>query len=148
MYIYIYTQSMYIYIYIYHVYVYIYIYTHTYMCIYIYIYTHTHTYRVRIHGADGSRAASLRTKILDFRGFHSSIIVSLRGGIPRPIGNFPESSSQAILPSRDNVSREIGRMMALTSRIWWFPGWISEANDHFKECVSDKKWRSVAVACI
>ena len=45
----------------------------------------------------GWTTASLRTKILDFRGFDSSIILSLRGGIPRPIGNFPESLSQAIL---------------------------------------------------
>ena len=41
--------------------------------------------------------ANLRTKILDFREFDSSIILILRGGIPRPIGNFPESLSQAIL---------------------------------------------------
>ena len=41
--------------------------------------------------------ANLRTKILDFRGFDSSKILSSRGGILRPIGNFPESSSQAIL---------------------------------------------------
>ena len=30
-------------------------------------------------------------------GFDSSIILILRGGIPRPIGDFPESLSQAIL---------------------------------------------------
>ena len=35
--------------------------------------------------------ANLRTKILDFRGFDSSIILIVRGGIPRPVGNFPES---------------------------------------------------------
>ena len=34
---------------------------------------------------------------MDFRGFDSSIILSLMGGIPRPMGNFPESLSQAIL---------------------------------------------------
>ena len=34
---------------------------------------------------------------MDFRGFDSSIIFKLRGGIPRPIGNLPESLSQAIL---------------------------------------------------
>ena len=33
----------------------------------------------------------------DFRGFDSSGILILRGGIPSPIGNFPESLSQAIL---------------------------------------------------
>ena len=41
--------------------------------------------------------ANLRTKITDCRGFYSSIILMLRGGIPRPIGNFSESLSQAIL---------------------------------------------------
>ena len=41
--------------------------------------------------------ANLRTKILDFRGFDSSIILSVRGGIPRPIGNFPESLSRGTL---------------------------------------------------
>ena len=40
--------------------------------------------------------ANLRTKILDFRGLDSSRILSLRGGISRPIGNFRESLSQAI----------------------------------------------------
>ena len=44
--------------------------------------------------------ASLRTKILDFRGFDSNIFLISRGGIPRPIGNFPESLSQRILVLR------------------------------------------------
>ena len=35
--------------------------------------------------------------LMDFRGFDSSIISILRGGIPKPIRNFPELSSQAIL---------------------------------------------------
>ena len=34
---------------------------------------------------------------MDFRGFDSSIILILRGGIPRPLGTLPESLSQAIL---------------------------------------------------
>ena len=50
--------------------------------------------RLRILSAD------LRTKILDFRGFDSSIIL---GGIPRPIGDFPESLSQRILAGRLGV---------------------------------------------
>ena len=41
--------------------------------------------------------ANLRTKILVFRGSDSSRVLSLRGDIPRPIGDFPESLSQAIL---------------------------------------------------
>ena len=42
-------------------------------------------------------SANLRTSIMDFRGFDSSIILILRVGIPRPIGNLPEGLSQAIL---------------------------------------------------
>ena len=42
-------------------------------------------------------AANLCNNTMDFRGFDSSTILILRGGIPRPIGNFPESLSQAIL---------------------------------------------------
>ena len=37
------------------------------------------------------------TKILDFRGFDSSRILILRGGILMSIGNFPEVFSQRIL---------------------------------------------------
>ena len=40
---------------------------------------------------------NFRTNILDVRGFYSSISLILRGGIPRLIGNLPESLSQAIL---------------------------------------------------
>ena len=64
-----------------------------------------------------SDTASLRTstKILDFRGFDSNIILSLRGAILVSIGNFPESLSQQNL-SRSNLSREIGRTISgLTS---------------------------------
>ena len=57
-------------------------------------------------------AANLRTKILDLIGFDSSIIFSLRGGIPRPIGNFMESLSQAILVVRTLVGR-LGVLPAL-----------------------------------
>ena len=56
-----------------------------------------------------SSTANLRTKIMDFRGFDSSIILILTGGIPRPIGDFPGKFESSNL-SRDNVSREIGRM--------------------------------------
>ena len=48
---------------------------------------------------------NLHTKILDLRGFDSSIILSLRGGISRPTGNFPESLSQAILAGIKIVGR-------------------------------------------
>ena len=40
--------------------------------------------------------ANLRTKILDFRGFDSSIILTLRGGILMSIGNTLEILSQGI----------------------------------------------------
>ena len=40
---------------------------------------------------------NLPTNIVDFKGFDSSIILIWRGGIPRPIGNSPESLSQAML---------------------------------------------------
>ena len=35
-----------------------------------------------------ARTPNLPTNIMDFRGFDSGIISSLRGGSPRPIGNF------------------------------------------------------------
>ena len=50
----------------------------------------------------------LPTQIVDFRGFDSSISLILRGEIPRPIGDFPECLSQAMLVGC-NVRREIGR---------------------------------------
>ena len=40
---------------------------------------------------------NLPTNIVDLRGLDSSIILIERGGIPRPIGHFPESLSQAML---------------------------------------------------
>ena len=48
-------------------------------------------------GAQEKSKANLHTNILEFRGFDSSIILMLRGQIPRPIGNLLESLSQAIL---------------------------------------------------
>ena len=73
------------------------------MCIYIYIYIYTYLHlRVPwIHPPSPffseSTTANLRTKILDFRGFDSSRNSILRGGILMPIGNFPESLSQALV---------------------------------------------------
>ena len=52
--------------------------------------------------------ANFRTKILDFRGFDSSRILTLRGGIPRPIGSFPGNLESTNL-SKDNLSRETVR---------------------------------------
>ena len=92
------------------------------MCIYIYIYIYIlsasstanlrHpdllvTFRPgrRSGGVGGRRGprdsrasmANLGTKILDFRGFDSSIILIFRGGILMSIRNFPYNLSQAIL---------------------------------------------------
>ena len=49
--------------------------------------------------------ANLRTISLDVRGFDSSGILILRGGIIMSTGNFPESLSQAILAGRFLVGR-------------------------------------------
>ena len=108
---------MYIYIYIY-IYIHIYMYVYRYVYIYIYIererdihiYIYTYIY-IYIYPLNSLRPISLL--ILGFRGFDSSIILILRGGIPRPIGDFPESLSQAMLVGCD-VSREIGRTTP-----WW-----------------------------
>ena len=51
----------------------------------------------RCKGTAPFAVANLRTKILDFRGFDSSRISILGCGIPRSIGNIPESLSQGIL---------------------------------------------------
>ena len=48
--------------------------------------------------------ASLHAKILEFRGFYTSIILMLRGDIFRPIGDSPDCYEF----SRDNICREIG----------------------------------------
>ena len=61
---------------------------------------------------------NLPTIIMDLRGFDSSIILSQRGGILLPIGDFPESLRQAILAGVRNASRRIGRTRhQLSSRI-------------------------------
>ena len=49
--------------------------------------------------------ADLCTKILDFGGFDSIIILSLRGVILRSIGNSPENLSQQILVGITLVGR-------------------------------------------
>ena len=51
---------------------------------------------------------NLRTKLLDFRGFDSSIILILRCGILMSIENLPDFLSQQILVHRENLSRDIG----------------------------------------
>ena len=55
---------------------------------------------------------NLHTNIVDFGGFDSSIMFCLMGGIPRPIGDFPESLSQAMLVG----IMLVGRLGVLISR--------------------------------
>ena len=52
--------------------------------------------------------ANLRTKIPEFRGLDSSIILTFRSGIIMCIRNIPRNFESTNL-SRDNLSREIGR---------------------------------------
>ena len=58
-----------------------------------------------------STPANLRTKILDFRGFGSSIILCLRGGIRRSVESYRKSPGkfESTNLSRDNLSEELGR---------------------------------------
>ena len=49
--------------------------------------------------------ANIPTNIVDFKGVDSSIILDLRGGIPRPIGNSLECLSQAMLVGTMLVGR-------------------------------------------
>ena len=50
-----------------------------------------------IVAATSTAAPDLRTNIMDFRGFDSSISLVIRGGIIMSLGDVPESLSQAIL---------------------------------------------------
>ena len=95
---------------------------------YIYIYIHIHLgsrdpAAGHVHGLQGpASTANLRTEMLDFGGFDSSIILTLRGGIPRPLGNFLESLSQAILVGITLVGR-LGVVKPLLQRgRRWRPG--------------------------
>ena len=53
--------------------------------------------------------ANLRTKIPDFRGFDSSIVLIIKGWNSEIHGELSEKFESTIL-SRDNSSREIGRI--------------------------------------
>ena len=79
------------------------------MCVYIYIYILPSQGAIRkimfdqnqkLRGeatSSSSDTPNFSTNIMDFRGFDSSTNLFRRGGILMPIGNFPESLSQAIL---------------------------------------------------
>ena len=68
--------------------------------------------RLRMSHVDWRRTANPRTKIMDFRGFDSIIILILRGGILMSIGDFPESLSQSIL---------VGIILVGRSGVAWAP---------------------------
>ena len=61
-----------------------------------------------------AHTANLRTKVLDFGGFDSSVLLTVKGGLPRPIG-IPGCFESSNL-SRDNLSREIGRNIRASGR--------------------------------
>ena len=63
--------------------------------------------------------ANIPTNIMDFRGFDTNTIFISRGGIVRPIGNFPEGLSQAILVGTMLVGRlGVGRNRCNTTPQW------------------------------
>ena len=52
--------------------------------------------RMELRALGAVSTPNLPTNIVDFKGFDSSIILILRGGILMCIGDFPESLSQAV----------------------------------------------------
>ena len=75
--------------------------------------------------SDASRVNQTSHKIspnLDygFQRVDSSRVLLLRGGIPRPIGEFPGKFESSKL-SRDNLSREIGRSESFPAEIFHGP---------------------------
>ena len=66
-------------------------------CFRCFLRAQTRTARTCAHACRCGRTVNLRAKILDFRGFDSSNILILRGGILMSIGNLPEVLSQRIL---------------------------------------------------
>ena len=64
----------------------------------------------------GVSPANIRTNIMDFGGFDSSIILILRGGNLMSVEfyrGFPRKFESSNL-SRDNASREIGRVREMS----------------------------------
>ena len=80
-------------------------------CIYVLLFYYSFQHLGRPRGS----AANLRTKILDFGGLDSRIILILRGGILNVHREFPGKSESTNL-SRDNLSREIGRAAGFRTR--------------------------------
>ena len=101
-----------IYIYIY-IYLFIFIYTYVWIWIYARIYTCTHIQTLTVQ-YDIDRlyekhlTPNLPTNVVDFRGLDSSIILNLRGGIPRHrdfLEISPEDLTQAMLVGIKLVGR-------------------------------------------
>ena len=103
------SKPPYIYIYIY-IYIHICAYTYTYYCFCLFSRRRTICIASCKPPPTKVDTPNLPTNIAGFRGFDSVILI-LRGGIPRPIGNLQESLSQAILIGMI-FSREIGRTRA------------------------------------
>ena len=82
-----------------------------------------------------STAPNLPTKIVGFRGLDSSIILILRAGILRPIGNFLESLSQAMLVGGLGVNRLLRSIFKL--RVSKFGVWA-------KQILTSRRWAFLA----
>ena len=66
------------------------------------------------------RTANLRTNIMDFTGFDSSIILILSGGILMSTGDFQENSSQAIFPDCLSLLQSLTHVSKISKR--WSAG--------------------------
>ena len=78
--------------------------------------------------------ANLRTNIVDFRGFDSSIILILRLGIFVPIGDFPEDLSQAILAGIMLVGK-LGVLLEISNSMNPFPSVVHTDTNKLKPII-------------
>ena len=79
--------------------------------------------------------ANLRTKIVDFRGFDSSIMLILRGGISRPIGDFPETLRQSML-----VGIMLVWKLGVGATFWWI---VKPSGRHRSDALGGSRYRRV-----
>ena len=89
---------------------------------------------ISYHIPNAQCAANLRTKILDFRGFGSSIISTWRGGILMSMGGFPEIMSQQSLVWRILVGR-LGARGTLRPPAFCRPGYDGEGSGRWVFCL-------------
>ena len=136
---------------IYIIYVYIYIYVYVYIYIYIYTYIHICTHWPARPRSPGT--ANLRTKNLDFRGFDSSIILILRGGILRSVRIFLESLSQQILAGiisagRSGVAPPVAQRAGPSAEAPPWPPCPRPRSDRGREAAEPfREWRAGSSAC-